>query len=258
MRRSSLKLVLASTLPLAISACTQAEPTLTYSAKQTFQSVQECADKKVPVDICSAAFMQALSDHNRIAPKYDDKAACEVDFVPDYCQQTSDGQYMPKLGGFELAISGEIPKKDVDAARHQVEQAGSGFSGSGSGGGGGGGGDGGFLNGLLIGNLLSNRSNGTQFVSQPIYQTRDSRGSYETSTLSRQIDDGKTFSRSTQAKYASTNTYTPATLGRSLGGGSGSSMSSASSSISRGGLGAQATARSGWGGSSGGSMSVGG
>ncbi|MGE8066166.1 DUF1190 domain-containing protein [Pseudomonas sp. NPDC089569] len=255
MRRSSLKLVLASTLPLAISACTPAEPKLTFSAKQTFQSVQDCADKKVPVDVCSAAFMQALSDHNRIAPKYDDKAACEADFVPDYCQQTSDGQFMPKLGGFELAISGEIPKKDVDAARHQVEQAGNGFSG----GGGGGGGEGsGFLNGLLIGNLLSNRSSGTQFVAQPIYQTRDSRGSYETSTLSRQIDEGKTFSRSMQAKYSSTDTYTQATLGRSLGGGSGTSMSSASSSISRGGFGAQATARSGWSGKSGGSISVGG
>ncbi len=123
MRRSSVKLVLAGALPLALAGCGPSEQKDTVNAKANFSSVQECADAKVPVNICSDAYMQALSDQRRIAPTYDDKASCDADFVPDYCQVTSDGKYMPKLGGFELGFSGQVPKEALDRANQEVNQS---------------------------------------------------------------------------------------------------------------------------------------
>ncbi|WP_248804945.1 DUF1190 domain-containing protein [Pseudomonas sp. MWU13-2100] len=235
--RSSVKLVLAGTLPLALSACGPSQDNVAVTTKSNFKSVEECVATKVPVEVCSDAFMQALADHRRIAPTYDDQASCDSDFVPGYCQVTPDGKYMPKMGGFELAMSGNVPRKDLEKAQQQAAVQSGGNSG---------GGNGGLLTGLLLGNLLSNSGGGGRYYSQPIYDSRDNRGTYTSSTLSRQIEEGKSFSRSTQARSSSTNTYTPATLGKSLGSGSGS----VSSTVSRGGFGSQATARSGWGGKS--------
>lgn len=242
MRRSSVKWVLVSTLPLAIAGCGSSdEPN--FKAQANFKSVQECTEAKVPVDVCSDAYMQALSDHRRIAPTYDDKASCDADFVPDYCQVTSDGKYMPKLGGFELGFEGNVPKSALDRANQEVAQsAPAGMSGTS-----------GLLTGLLIGNLMSNGFGNNRYYSQPIYQTRDDRNSgggtfgYYGSTLSSQMDRGKTFGNSTQAR-SNSGSYNKSTLGRSLGGSS--SGSSVSSTVSRGGFGSQASARSGWGGKS--------
>ncbi len=239
--RSSVHLVLAGTLPLALAACGQHDDSVAYSAKTTYKTVQECADAKVPVDVCSDAYMQALADHRRIAPTYDDQASCDADFVEGYCQATSDGKFMPKLGGFELAVSGRVPKADYEQAQAQAQS--SGFNTSG------------LLTGLLIGHMLS--GGGNRYYSQPVYDTRDSRGRYGSSTLSRQIEDGKTFGRSTQARTSGTGSYNAATLGRSLGNGSGA-RSGVGSAISRGGFGQQATARGGWSGKSSGGFSSGG
>lgn len=68
MRRSSVKLVLASSLPLALTACSAPEETYTVSKRTNYTTVQACVDDKVPVDVCSDAYMQALADHRRIAP----------------------------------------------------------------------------------------------------------------------------------------------------------------------------------------------
>ncbi|MCD5992579.1 DUF1190 domain-containing protein [Pseudomonas sp. CDFA 602] len=242
MRRSSVKLVLASTLPLALAGCGSSEDENNFNAQANFTSVQECTNAKVPVNLCSDAYMQALSDHRRIAPTYDDKASCDADFVPDYCQVTSDGKYMPKMGGFELGFSGNVPKDALDRANQEVAQsAPAGMSGTS-----------GLLTGLLIGNLLSNGFGGNRYYSQPIYQTRDGRGGYYSSSLSSQMDRGKTFGNSTQARSSSDNSYSKSTLGRSLS--TSGSNSSVSSAISRGGFGSQASARSGWGGKSSGSF----
>ena len=250
MRRSSVKLVLASSLPLALTACSAPEETYTVSKRSNYTTVQACVDDKMPVDVCSDAYMEALADHRRVAPTYGDKAACEADFVPDYCQVTSDGRYMPRLGGFELAVSGNVSQAQVDAARAQVENSGQGGSGGGSS-------TNGLLTGLLLGQALS--SGNRQYYSQPVYQYRDSRGDYRNSTLGQQVDQGKRFERSDQAQRSGTGSYT-------YSGGSSSSSytsksssrSSVSSSISRGGFGSQATARSGWGGKSSGGYSFGG
>lgn len=247
--RSSIKLVLASTLPLAIAGCSQPEETVAYSLKSNFKNVQACVDAKFPVDVCSDAYMQAMADHRRIAPTYDDQASCDADFVEGYCQQNSQGQYMPQLGGFELALSADLPKQQVENAQQQVAQAsaasGGGFNANG------------MLAGLLIGQMMSNNS-GSRYYSQPVYTSRDSRGEYKSSTLSRQIEQGKTFGRSTQARSSGTDSYTKSTLGRSLSQGTGSTRSSVGSTISRGGFGQQATARSGWSGKSSSRSSFGG
>ncbi|WP_122415551.1 DUF1190 domain-containing protein [Pseudomonas viridiflava] len=260
MRRSSVKWVLVSTLPLAISGCGAADEEPNFTARASFKSVQECTESKVPVDVCSDAFMKAMSDHRAIAPVYDDKASCDADFIPDYCQVTSDGKYMPKMGGFELGFEGNVPKDALERAQQEVAQtAPPGMSGTT-----------GLLTGLLIGNLMSNGfGGGSRYYSQPIYQTRDDRSSgsfgYYGSSLPSQMERGKTFGSSTQARSGS-GSYDRNTLGRSLGSsgsgsGSGSSSgssfgsrsssgSSVSSTISRGGFGSQASARSGWGGKS--------
>ncbi len=246
MRRSSAKLVLASTLPLALSGCGSPDDKPNVNVQANFKSVQECVESRIPVDVCSDAYMQALSDHRRIAPTYDDKASCDADFVPDYCQVTSDGKYMPKMGGFELGFSGQVPKEALDRANQEVAQsAPAGMSGTS-----------GLLTGLLIGNLMSNGFGNQRYYSQPVYQARDDRGGYYVSTLPGQIDRGKTFSRSTQARYSTDKSYSKSTLGRSLG--SSGSGSSVSSTISRGGFGSQASARSGWGGKSSSGSSFGG
>ncbi|QHF00765.1 DUF1190 domain-containing protein (plasmid) [Pseudomonas cannabina pv. alisalensis] len=252
-RSHSVKLVLASTLPLALAACSQPDDTVAFSMKNSFKTVQECVDSKVPVDVCSDAYMQAMADHRKIAPSYDDQASCDADFVEGYCQATSDGKFTPKLGGFELAMTGTVPKAQYDQAKAQVAQS----NAATGGGSGGGDSDNGLLTGLLLGNMLSGGGN-NHYYSQPVYQTRDDRGSYTSSTLSRQIEQGKTFSRSSQARSTGSGSYTPTTLGSSLSGGSGTTRSNVSSTISRGGFGQQATARSGWGGKSSSGFSTGG
>lgn len=101
-------------IPLVLSACSQpnepAEKMISGSVKNSYDSVQQCVDDKLPVDVCSDAYMAALAQHKKIAPAYKDEESCEADFVPDYCAVTSEGLFMPKLGGFEIAAQYSLPK----------------------------------------------------------------------------------------------------------------------------------------------------
>ncbi|WP_223521841.1 DUF1190 domain-containing protein [Pseudomonas sp. GL-B-19] len=234
MKRSKyVQLSLAASVAMAISGCGPTEKTYPVQKQYNFQSVQQCADEKLPVDVCSDAYMTAMAEHRRIAPVYDNQADCDADFVADWCQQDSAGKFIPKLGGFELTADGQVTQAQVDAAKAQLPASetntgGSGFSTSS------------LLTGLLIGNMLSNNRN--SYYSQPVYRYRDNRGNYGTSTLNQRIANGSTFNRSNQAKYDGSYTNS---ISKSP-----SKPVSVASSTSRGGFGSKASARSGWGGGS--------
>src|SRR3546814_14226583 len=79
--------------------------------------------------------MAAMAEHRRIAPTYSNQADCDADFVADWCQQDSAGQFIPRLGGFELTAAGQVTQATVDAAKAQLPASeakpqGSGCSGS--------------------------------------------------------------------------------------------------------------------------------
>ncbi|POA28991.1 MULTISPECIES: DUF1190 domain-containing protein [unclassified Pseudomonas] len=235
MKRSKyVQLSLAASVAVAISGCGPTEKTYTVNQKFNFQSVQQCVDQKLPVSVCSNAYMTALTEHRRIAPLYDSQADCDADFVADWCQQDSTGKFIPKLGGFELAANGEVTQTQLDAAKAQLPASEVSSGGSG-----------GMVNGLLAGMLISNmlNSNRGSYNAEPVYRYRDSRGDYSSSTLSQRIATGSSFTKSDQAKYGSG--YSSSTFKSSS-----SKPISVASSTSRGGFGSQASARSGWGGSS--------
>ncbi|MDE1168351.1 MAG: DUF1190 domain-containing protein [Pseudomonas sp.] len=237
MKRSKyVQLSLAASVAMAVAGC--GAPEKSYSVKQqfNFQSVQQCVDQKFPVDVCSDAYISAMAEHRRLAPVYDNQADCDADFVANYCQQDSNGKFIPQLGGFQLAADGEVSQSQLDAAKAQAAS---------SGGGSGGMNFNGILTGLLIGNMLSNNSG--RYYSEPVYRYRDSRGDYASSTLGQRVNSGSTFSRSQQAQ-TSGSSYT-SSLNKPV---------SVAGSTSRGGFGSKATARSGWGGSSRSSGSFGG
>jgi len=232
MKRSQyVQLSLAASVAIAVSGCGAPEKTYSLNQQFTFKSVQECTAQKFPVDICSDAYITAMAEHRRQAPVYDNQADCDADFVENYCQADSSGKFSPPLSGFQLAASGEVTQSQVDAAK--AEAGASGNSGGGFS-------TGSLLTGLLIGNMLSSNRGG--FFSSPVYNYRDGRGGFGTSTLGQRIDNGATFGRSRQSQYGQGYTRGAAAVAPK--------PISVSSSTSRGGFGSKASARSGWGGSS--------
>jgi len=222
-RSKQVQLVLLSAVPFALVACGGGQqPVRQVKESRSFESMQACVDGKVPADICADSYMAALQQHKQVAPVYSDKQACETDFIADYCVPTSAGQFMPKMGGFELIVERE---EALNPDGTPVTPASAHSSGGGSG----------FLTGLLLGNALS--GSGPRYYSEPIYMNRDSRGRFQRTSLRQQINTGKTFSSSQQAKYGG---------GFKPGSGSTKPMSVASTT-SRGGFGSQSSARSGWG-----------
>lgn len=217
MKRSKyVQLSLAASVAMAISGEAAAlDP-------QRFLTVEQCVDASVAADVCSNAYVAALTEHRRIAPAYDDKAKCDADFAADWCQKNSDGRFVPKLGGFKVPQNGEAPQ-DLDAIANaqlpageataaQNVQSTSHASGSGNG----------WLSGWLIGNAMSNNANRT------VYRDRDTRQTYNTSTQYRKIESAPR----SQPDYESSK----------------SKPVNVASSTSRGGFGSQSSARSGWGG----------
>ncbi|WP_025109508.1 DUF1190 domain-containing protein [Pseudomonas sp. H1h] len=217
MKRSKyVQLSLAASVALAISGEVAAQD------QQRFQTVEQCVGAEVAADVCSNAYVAALTEHRRIAPAYDDKAKCDADFAADWCQKNSDGRFVPKLGGFKVPQNGEAPQ-DLnaianaqmpagEAAAAQNAQSTSHSSGGGNG----------WLTGWLIGNAMSNNANRT------VYRDRDTRQTYNTSTQYRKIESAPR----SQPDYESSK----------------SKPVNVASSTSRGGFGSQSSARSGWGG----------
>jgi uncharacterized protein YgiB involved in biofilm formation len=221
MKRSKyVQLSLAASVALAISGEAAAQE------QRNFQSVEQCVDAEVAADACSNAYVAALTEHRRIAPAYDDKTKCDADFATGWCQKNSDGRFVPKLGGFKVPQNTE-PAQNLDAIANAQMPEGNAepvqttqntthvSSGGGS--------SNGWLTGWLIGNAMSNNS-------RTVYRDRDTRQTYDTSTLNRRIESAPTT--------RSNSDYTS----------SRSKSVNVASSTSRGGFGSQSSARSGWGG----------
>lgn len=227
MKRSKyVQLSLATAVSISISGCGSPEPAVVASKTFTFQTVKECTAAKLPVDLCSDAYMSAMAEHRRVAPAYATQADCEADFVEGYCEVDSKGQYLPRLGGFELTATGSFTQAQM--AQAQAAAGGSSSGGSNN-----------FLTGLLIGNMLGN--SGGHYYSEPVYRYRDSRGTFSNSTLGRRIETGSTFRKAvtpTRQPYTTT-VYSPP-----------AKKVSVQAAVSRGGFGSQSAAKSGWGGGS--------
>jgi uncharacterized protein YgiB involved in biofilm formation len=220
MKRSKyVQLSLAASVAMAVSGQVTAA-----DQPRNFQNVEQCVDAEVAADVCSNAYVAALTEHRRIAPAYDAKAKCDADFAADWCQKNSDGRFVPKLGGFKVPQEGE-PAQNLDAISNAQMPAGNATTQNvqstshvSSGGGGGNG----WLTGWLIGNAMSNNAERT------VYRDRETRQPYNTSTQYRRAE---TTTRS-QPDYESSK----------------SKPVNVASSTSRGGFGSQSSARSGWGG----------
>lgn len=234
MRRSSVKLVLASSLPLALTACSPQEETYTVSQQVNYGSVEACVNDKVPEKACNDAYKQALAEYRRTAPTYVSKPDCEAEFAPDGCQIGAGGRYMPRMSGFELDTAGEVTQSQVDAAHAQ------------------GGGYGHVATAVVAGMLLGQMTNSAdrRYRAQPLYTYRDGAGQ-RSGLLGQRYGVAGGIQRTNKDEQSSSG-------GSSGGGGAGygasgrtASRSAVSASISRGGFGSQATARSGWGGKSG-------
>jgi uncharacterized protein YgiB involved in biofilm formation len=219
MKRSKyVQLSLAASVAMAISGQATAA-----DQPRNFQNVEQCVDAEVAADVCSNAYVAALTEHRRIAPAYDNKAKCDADFAADWCQKNSDGRFVPRLGGFKVPKDGE-PAQNLDAIAGAQMPAGDAAavqsvqntSHTSSGGGNG------WLTGWLIGNAMSNNAERT------VYRDRETRQPYNTSTQYRRAE---TTTRS-QTDYESSK----------------SKPVNVASSTSRGGFGSQSSARSGWGG----------
>lgn len=97
MKRSrNLRLVLMTTVPLALVAC-DTEPTGTV-----VQSVEQCASAgEMTAQQCEQAYQQALAGHAKAAPRFEDQAACNAEF--ETCtpvEEQGRTMYMPPMSGF--------------------------------------------------------------------------------------------------------------------------------------------------------------
>jgi uncharacterized protein YgiB involved in biofilm formation len=293
-RSKGISLALVSTIPFALTACTDSnEEVRTVSSSKTFESIQECVDTKIPVDVCSNSYIMALNEHKKIAPTYVSQEDCDGDFVKDYCVVNEAGKWMPKLGGFQITESHDVKYRKNEkgdfapVVEAPVQTASSGSTtttttGTGGGttiinnntGGGHGGGGSDFLTGMLVGHAFSGGGGGhttNNYYSEPVYKTRDSRGDFKTSTINERVQAGSSFTASEQTKSGfdyKQKSLTGSLSGRSQptnnaynnsgynSGYSSGSRAAESANVTRGGFGNQAVARSSWGG--GGSSSFGG
>ncbi|MDI9778361.1 DUF1190 domain-containing protein [Pseudomonas putida] len=233
-RRSSVKLVLAGSLPLALTACGPQEELYTVTQQTNYDSVAACVADKVPEPACNDAFKRALADYQRNAPTFFTQAECEAQFTPGGRQITAGGRYMPRMSGFELQTSAEVTQSQLDAGYAQ------------------GGGYGHVATAAVAGMLLGQMGNsaGRHYNAQPLYAYRDGAGQRH-GLLGQRYGATGGIQRVKQDEESSSSSSGGGGGGGYGGSSRNESRSATSASVTRGGFGGQATARSGWGGRSG-------
>lgn len=129
---------------------------------QVFNSPDECAAYYNPPAECKAAFDEAKALHPQVAPRYTNKQECETDFGLGQCEtapvlaanntapteqaQQSSGFFMPMMMGF---LAGQMLNRGGMAGAQQQQAA------------------------------AANRS---PVPNQPLYKSRDDRGTFRTAT----------------------------------------------------------------------------
>ncbi|MFJ2982001.1 MULTISPECIES: DUF1190 domain-containing protein [unclassified Pseudomonas] len=228
MKRSSLKLVLAGSLPLALSACGPQEELYTVSQKVKYDTVAACVGDNVPSAVCADAYQQAQGEYQRLTPTFAFQSECEAQFGAGNCQATVGGRFIPRMNGFELESAAEVTQSQLDAG--YAQGGGYGHVASAA------------VAGILLGQMA--RNSDRRFRAQPLYANRSGAG------LGPRTGALGGIQRAKEDEQGSSGSS-------SGGGGGGGSWSrkeprpASSASITRGGFGSQATARSGWGGRSG-------
>ncbi|MBB1615170.1 hypothetical protein A9978_22270 [Pseudomonas sp. UMC65] len=188
-RSKSVRLVLLGSVPFALAAC-DGQPQATREVRQTqnFSSVSECERAQIPSAICQAARDDARERGERVAPRYLDLQRCEEDFVTANCMVSRDNRaYVPISSGFALTSQRTVPDKPEEEQQT-----------SSSGGGGGGGSSSGSRFWRWIG-LDSTPE--PRYFSEALYKQRDGRGGTQLSTLSQQVEAGKTFSGASGGRF---------------------------------------------------------
>lgn len=199
-RSKSVRLVLLGSVPFALVAC-DGQPQATREVRQTqhFSSVRDCVLAQVPSAICQDAFDDARERGELIAPRYLDLQRCEDDFFAGNCMVSRDNRaYVPIAKGLALTTQRTVPVQPED---EQPEQASSSSSG-----GGGGGGGGGHSYGARAGSSFwrwigLDSTPEPRYFSETLYKERDGRGGSQLSTLSQQVEAGKTFSGANGGRF---------------------------------------------------------
>lgn len=93
--------VMAVALPAGLAACDGGEPT-----GVVLDTLADCRAQQVDVAQCEAAYNQAVAEHRRVAPRFDDAVQCEQDFGKcEVVQEEGRTSYVPPMGGFLLGYA---------------------------------------------------------------------------------------------------------------------------------------------------------
>ncbi|MDI6935228.1 DUF1190 domain-containing protein [Serratia sp. Se-PFBMAAmG] len=238
MRRSSVKLVLAGSLPLALTACGPAEETYTVSQQVNYESLEACVADQVPQKVCNDAQRDALIAYSAMTPKFPTLEQCEAQFTTGGCGLAVGGGYQPNMSGFELQSSAEVTQSQLDAGYAQ------------------GGGYGHIATAAVVAGLLAQGSGigGRRYAGQPLYAYRDGSGQ-RFGRIGQRFGTAGGIQRMRKDEEQGSGGASGGGGGYYGSGSAGSSRSSearsaSSASVTRGGFGSQAAARSGWGGRS--------
>ena len=180
MKRSK-KALLCFMLPattLMLSSCEDSSP----EQALVFNSVEECNQSGLSTwDQCNSDFEAANAIHPEVAPKYQNKSACEADFGEGKCesvnshQSSGSGMFMPMMMGFMAAnMMNNRAAPNYYSQQQQSSQA-------------------------------SNFSGGSRpFVSQPLYRSRDDQDGFRTASNVRVANhSGAAFVQSSDLKVKS-------------------------------------------------------
>lgn len=221
-RSKSVRLVLLGSVPFALAAC-DGQPQATREVRQTqnFTSLSECERAQIPSAICKAARADASERGESVAPRYLDLQRCEEEFFTGKCMVSRDNRaYVPLSSGFALTTQRTVP---VEPEEEQQQSSSSSSSSGSSGGGGGGGGGGRSSNSSSTGSSFwrwigLDSTPEPRYFSEPLYQERDGRGGTRLSTLSQQVEAGKTFSGANGGRFGISSPEHFTSAGNSLAG----------------------------------------